>query len=84
MTAMAVFGAAVLLVSAPIAAPAQTFTDDGLWSGFWNYLSRIFFLNWLFHGPFGDNWSGFTTFGEVLIWNQLIQNGGLQAAGLLN
>ena len=46
-----------------------------------SYLTLLFVLNALFHGPFGTSTGGLSL-GDAFIWNQLIHNGSLNFLGL--
>ncbi len=72
---MAVIGTLALAAMVPATASAAF-----LGAGVVNPVSNAFVLNDLFNGPFGNNFSGFTSFGDVLLWNQLL-NGGVGALG---
>lgn len=43
--------------------------------GFGDQVGQLFVLDRLFNGPFGTG-GGFTTYGDLLLWNQLM-NGGI-------
>jgi hypothetical protein len=55
----------------PAVASAQIFGGLG-----GNNLGNLFLLNDLFNGPFGNS-GGFTSLGDLLLWNQLANGNGI-------